>query len=292
MKGFLKFILVFAAILLLSAFLAPLFYDFFQMFHTYKFERIFQRIVMILSLVAVVMFVRVKKEALISYGALWKPESLGLFGKGFVTGLVVLGLVGVLRVFSGQATFAPDSFSWGGWSIKISLAFGTALLIGFMEEFFFRGFIFRSLLNLTKNRVFLCVLVATLFYTIIHFIGMKKIFVEADPNFIDGLRLIGAPFLSLAQWPKFWPQAAGLFLFGLALIGAAYRSGSLYPAIGLHAGCVFYVKLDDSFVQFHAAPSFLWGSKILYDGFVGWCFLAAMAILFWTIKKPVAASKG
>ena len=93
MKGFLKFILVFAAILLLSAFLAPLFYDFFQMFHTYKFERIFQRIVMILSLVAVVLFVRVKKEALISYGALWKPESLGLFGKGFVTGLVVLGLV-------------------------------------------------------------------------------------------------------------------------------------------------------------------------------------------------------
>ena len=43
MKGFLKFVGVFAAILLLSAVLAPLFYDFFQMFHPYKFERIFNR---------------------------------------------------------------------------------------------------------------------------------------------------------------------------------------------------------------------------------------------------------
>ena len=294
MKGFLKFLVVFAVILLLSAILAPLFYDLFQMFHRYKFERIFQRIVMILSLVAVALFVRVKKETLASYGVVWKPQSLGFLVKGFMTGILVLGLVGVLRVLFGQAIFAPDSFLWYEWIGKFFLAFLTALLIGSMEEFFFRGFIFRSLLHLLKNRVFLCVMITTLFYAIIHFIGMKKIFVDSTPNFLDGLRMIGAPFLSLAQWPKFWPQAVGLFLFGLALIGAAYRSGSLYPAIGFHTGCVFYVKLDDSFVQFHTAPSFFWGSKILYDGVLGWIFLSAMALGLWIFLKPAGegASQG
>lgn len=296
MKGFLKFILIFGGILLLSAFLAPFFYDLlpemmkgFGIDKVFKFERVFQRIVMILSLVAVAFFVRVKKENLVAYGLAWKPQSFRLLWKGFMLGLLVLGTVGFLRILSGQVIFDPESFLWGEWVSKFSLALGAGLLIGAMEEFFFRGFVFRSLLNLMKNRVFLSVLITTSFYAIIHFIGLKKIFVSSDPNFIDGLRMIGAPFASLAQWPKFWPQTVGLFLFGLALMGAAYRSESLYLAIGLHAGCVFYVKLDDSFVQFHTMPSFFWGSKILYDGVLGWIFLSGMALCLWIFVKPAGA---
>jgi membrane protease YdiL (CAAX protease family) len=288
MKGFLKFVAAFAGILLLSALLAPLFYDLFQTFHPYKFERIFNRIVMILSLVAVACFVRIKKETLTSYGLAWKPQSLGFLGKGFMAGVLVLGVVGALRVLFGQAVFAPESFSWGGWIGKFSLALATALLIGAMEEFFFRGFIFRSLMHFLRNRVFLSVMITTSFYAIIHFVGMKKVFVDSSPDFIDGLRLFGAPFLSLAQWPKFWPEAVGLFLFGLALNGAAYRSGSLYPAIGFHAGCVFFVRLDDSFLQFHTGRTLFWGSKILYDGFVGWFFLGVMALVLWRTLKSAA----
>jgi membrane protease YdiL (CAAX protease family) len=289
MKGFLKFIGVLAVILLLSAVLTPLFYNFFQTFHPFKFERIFNRIVMILSLVAVACFVRIKKETLMSYGLSWKPQSLRLLGKGFMAGVLILGVVGVLRLLFGQAVFAPDPHSWGEWVGKFSLALATALLIGAMEEFFFRGFIFRSLLHLLKNRVFLSVMITTSFYAIIHFVGIKKIFVDSSPDLIDGLRLIVAPFLSLVQWPKFWPEAAGLFLFGLALNGAAYRSGSLYPAIGFHTGCIFFVKLDDSFLQYPTGWTLFWGSKILYDGLVGWFFLAVMVWIFWRILKPVAA---
>jgi len=286
MKGFLKFLAIFSGILILSAALAPLFYDFFQTFHPYKFERIFQRIVMILSLVAVACFVRVKKETLVNFGLIWKQKSSGLFGKGFLAGILVLGLVGALRVFFGQAVFAPDSFTWVGWIVKFVLALGTGLLIGCLEEFFFRGFIFRSLMHLSRNRVFVSIVITALFYSIIHFIGMKKIFIDSEPNFIDGLRLIGAPFLSLAEWPKFWPEAVGLFLFGLALNSAAYRSGSLYPSIGFHAGCVFFVKLDDSFLQYQTGRSFFWGSKILYDGFLGWFLLGLMVLIFWLSLKP------
>ena len=155
MKGFLKFLLIFASILLLSAFLAPLFYDLFQTFHPYKFERIFQRIVMILSLVAVVFFVRIKKDTWAVYGLVRKPQSPGLFATGFMAGILVLGLVGVLRVLCGQASFVPEALPWWEWILKFVLALGTGLLVGLLEEFFFRGFIFRSLMRLMKNRVFL-----------------------------------------------------------------------------------------------------------------------------------------
>ena len=62
MKKFLKFIGVFGGILLLSAFLAPILYDFFQTFHPYKFERIFNRLVMIGTLVAAVFFCPYQKR--------------------------------------------------------------------------------------------------------------------------------------------------------------------------------------------------------------------------------------
>ena len=61
MKGFLKFIAIFASILIIAALLSPILYDFLP----FKFERIFNRIVMIGTLLAIVIFVRVKKENLI-----------------------------------------------------------------------------------------------------------------------------------------------------------------------------------------------------------------------------------
>ncbi len=291
MKNFLKFIIIFAVILLLSAFLAPIFYDIFQKFHPYKIERIFNRLVMIGTLIAAVLFVRIRKGTLERYGLIWNFQSPGLLIKGFVSGMLLLGGVSALRLFSGQAVFAPDAFPWTVWAGKIAAALGTGLLIGVMEEFFFRGFVFRSLEKMLRNRTLLAILVTTVFYSIIHFIGMKKIFVDSTPTFFDGLRLMGAPFLSLAEWPKFWPEAVGLFLFGLALNTSVCRSGSLYPAIGLHAGCVFFIRLDDLFMKQHASKTFFWGSKVLYDGCVGWAVLILMGLLMWMILKPAAATK-
>ncbi|HNX69126.1 MAG TPA: CPBP family intramembrane metalloprotease [Candidatus Omnitrophota bacterium] len=296
MKGFFKFVLIFAVILLLSAVLAPFFYVWLPKFlglfgfdKIYKFERVFQRIVMIGTLVAAVLFVRIRKETLVRFGLLWNTRSLGLFKTGFFTGLVLLGSVGALRVYAGQAVFAPDSFPWVVWGGKILAALATGLLIGIMEEFFFRGFVFRSLLKTFGNRVFLSILVTTVFYSLIHFIGIKKIFVDQTPSVVDSFRLMTAPFLSLAAWPKFWPQAVGLFFFGWALNTAAYRSGSLYASIGLHAGCVFFVRLDDIFMKQHQKWSLFWGSKILYDGILGWGFLILMTALVWILLKPSAS---
>jgi membrane protease YdiL (CAAX protease family) len=286
MKGFFKSLVVFAVILLLSAFLAPIFYEFFQKFHPYKFERIFQRIVMIGSLLAAVLFVRIRKDTLARYGLMWEPRSLGLLAKGFLMGISALCILAGIRLSYGQAVWRPDQLSAGVWAAKIAAALGTGLLIGLMEEFFFRGFVFRSLLKTLKGKLVVSVLITTALYSIVHFIGMKKIFVDSTPTFIDGIRMIGAPFVSLAMWPKFWPEAVGLFFFGLALFAAVWRTGSLYISIGLHAGCVFFVRMDDLFIKTQVKRSLLFGSKILYDGLLGWFVLIVLTAALWEFSKP------
>lgn len=131
-----------------------------------------------------------------------------------------------------------------------------------------------------------------MFFTPDPFHWNEKIFIGPDPDFIDGLKLIGAPFVSLAEWPRFWPEAVGLFLFGFALNTAAYKSGSLYPSIGLHAGCVFFIRLDDLFIKFQGERTMFWGSKLVYDGVIGWVFLMLLAcILYRTLRPSSVAAK-
>ncbi|HOG23908.1 MAG TPA: CPBP family glutamic-type intramembrane protease [Candidatus Omnitrophota bacterium] len=288
MKGFIRFLVIFGSILLLSAFLTPFLYDFLP----FKFERIFNRLVMIGTLLAIVIFVRIKKETLRRFGLLWEKNSLSLLAMGFLAGILTLLLTSALNIVFNNARFVIPSLSLMDWVSKVSLALATGLLIGVIEEFFFRGFIFRFLQKAFKNRVLMAVLVTCVFYSLIHFIGMKKIFIGPDPDFIDGLKLIGAPFVSLAEWPRFWPEAVGLFLFGFALNTAAYKSGSLYPSIGLHAGCVFFIRLDDLFIKFQGERTMFWGSKLVYDGVIGWVFLMLLAcILYRTLRPSSVAAK-
>lgn len=287
MKGFIRFVVIFGSILLLSAFLAPFLYDFLP----FKFERIFNRLVMIGTLLAIAIFVRIKKETLCRFGLLWGRRSLPLLMTGFLAGILTLLLTSALNVVLDNARFVIPSLSLMDWVSKVSLALATGLLIGVIEEFFFRGFIFRFLLQSFKNRVLMAVFVTCVFYSLIHFIGMKKIFIGPDPDFIDGLKLIGAPLMSLAEWPRFWPEAVGLFLFGFALNGAVYKSGSLYPSIGLHAGCVFFIRLDDLFIKFQGERTMLWGSKLVYDGVIGWVFLVLLACILYRVLRPSSATE-
>ena len=107
MKGFLKFIAIFSGILLVSAFLAPILYDFLP----FKFERIFNRIVMIGTLLAIVIFVRVNKETFSRLGLMWKKASPALLVTGFLAGVLTLSATSALNVFLGHANFVVPSFT-------------------------------------------------------------------------------------------------------------------------------------------------------------------------------------
>ena len=294
MKSFIKFIVIFGGILLLSAFLAPILYEFlpklFQLFgwdKVYKFERIFNRLVMIGSLAGVIFFVRIKKETLIKYGLNWNNNNLGLLSKSFGFGFLILVLLVLFEIVTGNAIWVSREISAWKWIERLGVSLFACFLIGVIEEFFFRGFIFQTFKNKFRWSVVISVIVTSVFYSLIHFVSAKKPFIGADPVFFDSLRLIAAPFKSFANFPEFWPAAVGLFIFGLILNDLVIRTGSLYPAIGLHAGCVFFIKIDGLFIHFFDYDPFIWGSKKMYDGMIGWVFL----LMLWLVARKFFLSK-
>ncbi len=274
-----------AAILFLSAFLAPILFKFLP----FKFERIFNRLVMIFSLAAVVFFVRIRKETIEKYGLFWRPESGRHLALGFAAGLLTLLGVIAIKFAAGLAIWQPQNYSWLQWLATFAKITAAAFLIALIEEFFFRGFIFSALKNSRGLNPAVSMVLTSVFYSSLHFVSAKKPFIGPDPGFVDSLRLMSAPFASLADFGAIWPAALGLFLFGLVLNSVSMRTRSLYPAIGLHAGAIFFVKLDGLFVDFLERHSLLLGTSKAYDGLLGWLFLlilgGVLAIIFPKVER-------
>lgn len=274
MKSFFKFILIIFIIGLLSAVLAPILYRILPMF---KFERIFNRLIMIGVITASVLFVRIRKDTLSKLGLSWRSDSLYLWACAFIISVLILSLFTGIRILAGTAEWAPRSgFSLLSLLQAILYAFGAAMLIGVIEEFFFRGFIYQYLSKRLKmtGAVFL----TSVFYSLVHFVDHEKPYISDQPTFFDSLKLITAPLPSLSLFSQFWMAAFGLFLFGLVLNFLVIRADSLYPSIGLHSGCVFFIKMDGWFVNVPSQPHLWFGTKQVYDGILGWVFIIILGL--------------
>lgn len=269
MKSFLKFLLVFGTILLLSAFLAPILFRFLP----FKFERIFNRLIMIFSIAAAFFFVRIGRETFVHYGMGWRFDSMKLFWQGFGLGVLTLVLLVSAEIFAGAAAWSPQPFQAGFYAGALAKALLTGVVVGVIEEFFFRGFVYSWIKDRWRWPWILSVGMTSVFYSLIHFVSRNRPFIGPHPEFVDSLKLMTAPFMAFQMWPELWPHALGLFLFGVVLNMTSIRSGSLYPSIGLHAGCVFFVKSDALFVEFLGKGSKVWPGSAMVDGLAGWIFL-------------------
>lgn len=281
MKSLLKFFLILGGIVLLSAVLAPPLHDILP----YKFGRIFNRLIMIFTLISIVAFVRFTPQSFLKLGLTWQQDSIKLFTIGFITGIGVLILLTFLKLYVDLAVWKFAQLSVLEWMVKILVVFATGVLIGVIEEFFFRGFIFTFFRDKLGWNLVIAVVLTSIFYSIIHFVGEKKPFIGPDPTFKDSLKLAVAPFTALLEWKSFWREAVGLFFFGVVLNWIVIQTRSLYLAIGLHAGCVFFVKSDNLFVDFFNDQPLLWGSAKMYDSVMGWIFLILMGILLIPVAR-------
>ena len=282
-KKIFKLLFIFGVILLISAVLAPVLFKVLP----FKFERIFNRLVMIQTILAALLFVRVRKDALSHYGLRWSPGELPLLGRGFAGGLVMMGVVAVFALKAGPASFSMPGYTVPVWLSRLTKALASGLVIGVIEEFFFRGFVFRSLQGRLRWPVWLAFIVTSVFYSLVHFLSDRAPFIGPNPTFRDGVKLALAPLGVVPAFPKIWEAALGLFIFGLILNDLSFRTKSLYPAIGLHAGCVFFIKMDGNFLDFPGGHDLILGSSLLYDGILGWCVLALFFGVFrFVIKGP------
>jgi membrane protease YdiL (CAAX protease family) len=160
---------------------------------------------------------------------------------GLGLGLGSLALLAALQVAAGQRVTAPVRapsvvFGWLG-SFALSAA-----LVGLAEETLARGILYRALARLWGG-VRAAVALALLF-AFVHFLRPTAgAFAEAD-RWTATLEVFRTTFAAAPAQADFAVRFANLALLSLLLAAFVARSGTIWLAVGTHAGWVFGLRLN------------------------------------------------
>jgi CAAX protease family protein len=116
----------------------------------------------------------------------------------------------------------------------------TGFTVGFLEEIFFRGIIFRGLLEDWKPLP--AFFVANLFYSALHFVRPAKPYFLSGVDPWAGFRHLFSTFAPFLDPVEIAPGMISLLLLGIVLSYAFVRTATLYLSIGLHAGWIVSIK--------------------------------------------------
>ena len=138
--------------------------------------------------------------------------------------------------------------SWGESLSRLISAFFAGIFVGFLEEIFFRGMLFRELRD--DGRPLAAYVFANLFYSALHFVKPGEAYFLNGLEPLAGFRHVLTTFKPFVHPLDLIPGMFGLFLIGVILSYALVRTGNLYLSIGLHAGWIFGLKVIRVFGDF------------------------------------------
>lgn len=204
-----------------------------------RFSRVFARLAVACLLVGLV--VTRRSLGLGRIVSAWRAESWRERG-------IRLGAGTLASLLPALLVLAPaihhSALGWAGrtWlqaAEKILEGVPSALLVGAVEESFFRVTVFGGLAASWNWRV--AAVVSSAFYALVHFLRPDGTFVLQGASPIEGLRYLAASFEGLTD-PATAAAVFGLFLIGLVLCSAFHRQASLALVAGLHMGWFLAAK--------------------------------------------------
>ena len=203
------------------------------------FSRVYDRAAIAVLLAALIVLRR--RLGLGRIAESWRRESWPERGRRAAVGLAA-SLVPALLVL-GLAIDASQLL-WAGKTAlqaagKMAAAIPGALVIGLVEESFFRVVVFGGLAATWRWPV--AAVASSALYSVVHFLTPQTSFEIGGASPLEGLRYLGAVVGRLAD-PGTLPAVLGLFLIGLVLCLAWQRRRSLALVIGLHAGWLLAAK--------------------------------------------------
>jgi CAAX protease family protein len=141
----------------------------------------------------------------------------------------------------------------------------TGLMVGFIEETWFRGALHSCVARVSNSAV--AIVVISLVYGAVHFIN-ADIHIPADEvRWLSGTAVLITSLRGFSD-PAFFDSLFALVAGGLLLGLVRYRTGRIAECIGIHAGWVMVVKIlrMTTYPNLGASWSFMIGS---YDGVIG-----------------------
>ncbi len=280
MRAFTYFVLLMAGALLLSALFNYPLYAWFQESMSKGPHKLINTTAKLIAIPGFILIIRhygIASKIGLGYG-LPRSEFLRDIARGWFSGFLILVALSAALLIFGIRELKPLTEEFVPLLVQTFLvALIAGLLVGFIEETFFRGGLFGAI---RKNNSFAVTLIlSSLFYALLHFIKPLSP-AEGEPFvWYSGLEILSGAFSQYTEWETF---DSFLALFGLGAFFAIVRerTGNIAYCIGLHAAFVFVIKMVKKFtsVDHDASLGFLVGN---YDGMIG--YLSAAGLLIHTI---------
>ncbi|WP_295385689.1 CPBP family intramembrane glutamic endopeptidase [uncultured Thiodictyon sp.] len=210
------------------------------------------------------------------------PALRRALGGGWLLGVLLLLLPALLLVQLAVLVpvAAPD---WAAIARKSGQALLGGLLIGVLEETFFRGALF-SAIRRREGWVAAAVFPAAL-YALVHFLKPGHLPAGMAFDWSGAFYMVSHVFVDGLRWQNL-DSLAALFVAGVLLALVRERTGHIGWCIGLHAGWVWLIQTTRALTDANpdAQLSFLVGS---YDEFIGvltmaWVGVVTLAYWYWT----------
>ncbi len=223
-----------------------------------------------------------------SLGLAWPAGSGRMLGLGLAAGFGSLLAAALLMAMAGVRSF---NFSHTP-AVLLELILNATLsaaAVALLEELFFRGVVFGALRQSMKLPA--AIVISSLIYSALHFLARVE---HTGPvEWHSGFALLPRMLRGIAAPENLAPAGLTLAVGGAVLALAYHRTGTLWFAIGLHAGWVFWLKVFKTVTTPGAAAGgAFWGTDKLLDG---WLACGVMLVLLvgvawsrWLGQAPAA----
>lgn len=203
--------------------------------------------------------------------------------RGWLMGVAILAVLAGALLALGVRLPEPLDAGWlGDLAAKALQALVGGLLIGLLEEAFFRGALYGAIRR--RGGVWSAVLWTALLYAAVHFLKPRPLPDGVAFDLAGAAQMFAQVFTGVFQWQHVDSMAA-LFLVGVFLALVRERTGHIGWCIGLHAGWVFVIQVSRQLTDGDPASAHAWLAGD-YDGVIGWLAAAWIGLLSLALARP------
>ncbi|MEA3639403.1 MAG: CPBP family intramembrane glutamic endopeptidase [Lamprobacter sp.] len=210
---------------------------------------------------------------------------------GWLLGVVILAALVLVELYLGIRIPDRDGLRPLSLLEKAVAALIGGLLIGLLEELFFRGALYSAIRR--RASIGAAAVGSAALYALVHFLKPHALPPDVAFDWAGTWSMFLHVFVGLFQWQHL-DSLTALFSAGIFLALVRERSGHIGWSVGLHAGWVFVIQLTRRATDGDLTSpwAFLAGQ---YDGVIGWLaalWIALFTWAYWRISGWQAQRRG